>query len=85
MDWPQATLIFATGAGGALTLAKLLKTIGPKKETEEGQEHRPLFPNGEKEEIVQAIDGLKAENRARRRENLALSERLAALERGEKP
>lgn len=61
-------LTFAAGAGGMLSIGKLLQIMKRKRSDEEGVRIRKLFPNGERDEIIQAIDELKLNRRQDRKD-----------------
>lgn len=78
VDIGQLVAIFGTGAAGCLSMAKLLQTLerrrnlktahGETDDEEAEQSIRELFPNGERRQVIRAINDLKRENEARREE-----------------
>lgn len=89
-DLVQAVTVFSTGAAGCLAMAKLMQTMERRRnahsqqEAEEEDEEksiRELFPNGERRQVIRAIQDLKRENETRREENqnmMGYLERIAA-------
>jgi len=95
----QTIATLAAGIGGTLGTIKLIRFVasrragpdGPEEEAsprehETAREYKDrLFPNGERDQIIMAINALKAENIARAKENANLNAMLrdisARLER----
>jgi hypothetical protein len=82
MDWPQSITTFASGAGGCLAMLKLMQMIERRKSTPNAGRSRTdrLFPNGEKDQIIERIEELASENRARRKETIRITESLDELQ-----
>lgn len=90
----QILQTFATGAAGCLAMAKAIKAWETRKakRTPEVQQRclkeeclrlrqsAPLFINGDKEEILRAIDVLKVQDRARAKEIAAISASIGEFE-----
>lgn len=83
IDLPQAAATFLLAAAGYLSTAKLQRVIHERREDKrrtkavaahEGHSPDPhprfsrLFPNGEKDEVINKINDLILENQARRKE-----------------
>ena len=66
MHWVPMVTTLAAGASGTLAITKAIRLMRAQKPNHPIT--RSLFPNGERDQIIQAIDELKLENRERRRE-----------------
>jgi hypothetical protein len=73
MDIGTAVATFATGAAGTLSMMKLLQMMERRRQKPEEPKKEHLWPNGERDQIIGAIDELKSENRQRRREHKELA------------
>ena len=80
-DPVQVVSTFAVGAGGALSMIKLLKMLERRPAVQERKRIAALFPNGEKAEIIGAIDELKQAARDEHKERLELSSQVKRLAR----
>jgi hypothetical protein len=72
---------FAAGAAGALSMVKLLRMMDHRKGEPERKRIAALFPNGEKAEIIAAIDALKQDARDRHQDILRIESGLYRLSR----
>jgi hypothetical protein len=83
-DVAQAVSTFALGAAGCLSMVKLLQTIERRRgktepSPDEKRRTNRLFPNGEREQIIAAIDDLQLAGRARRKEHAELKADVARI------
>lgn len=63
---------FAAGAAGALSMVKLLRIMDHRRSEPERKRIAALFPNGEKAEIIGAIDTLRQQMIDNRRDHIRL-------------
>ena len=80
-DPVQIVTTFAVGAGGALSMLKLLKMLERRPAAQERKRIAALFPNGEKAEIIGAIDELKQAARDQHITALTLRSQMERLAR----
>jgi hypothetical protein len=59
VDIVQVASTFAAGAAGALSMVKLLKIVERRQAEPERKRIASLFPNGEKQQMIDAIDLLR--------------------------
>ena len=78
-DLLQAVSTFAVGMGGALSMVKLLKLIESRPAEKEKKRIAALFPNGEKAEIIGAIDELRQNARDEHRARLELTSQVRKI------
>lgn len=82
MDIVQGFAVFATGAAGCLSMAKLMQTLERRRNAKHGVSDQPakdLFPNGEKAAIIKAIHDLQDDGEASRRCQRKIMDHLGIL------
>ena len=75
MEWLQLPVAYAAGAAGCVSMAKLLRLIGPRPQGSVAPRNT-LFVNGEQDKVLERIEELAVANRERRRDCRKVAEDL---------